>query len=115
MYYNAQPHINNNNTVLIMVNIMIKILIFSALQSTRGSHGDCLNILMAKVIYPTDAKKVTMLAVAIEIARMIFHNFSWRFFFSLLFTGKASNGSIPAKLKILYFATMVAGLTKERE
>ena len=31
---------------------------FSALQSTRGGHGDYLNSLVIKVIYPPDAKKV---------------------------------------------------------
>ena len=76
---NTQPHINN--IIIIMTLLYTHHEIFSALQSTRGSHGDYLNILMAKVIYPTDAKKVTMLAVAIEIARMIFHDFSWWFFF----------------------------------
>lgn len=60
---NTQPHINNN---IIMILLYTHHEFCSALQSTRGSRGDYLNSLMAKVIYPNDAKKVTMLAVAIH-------------------------------------------------
>ena len=48
MYFFVMSHPNHDHIILY----------FSALQSTRGSHGDYLNSLIVKLIYQTDAKKV---------------------------------------------------------